>query len=48
MLNNIISLLAVSSPATGDSGVSLPLILGIIALFLIVAMVVLNVLKKKK
>lgn len=44
-----VSLLAMTSPATGDDrNLSLPLILGIIAGLLIIAMVVVNIINKKK
>jgi preprotein translocase subunit SecF len=49
LLLTLLSLLAITSPATADDrNLGLPLILGIIAGLLIIAMVIVNVMGKKK
>jgi hypothetical protein len=49
LLTLLSSLLAITSPATADDrNLGLPLILGIIAGLLIIAMVIVNVMGKKK
>lgn len=45
----ILSMLSITSPATGDDrNLGLPLILGIIAGLLIIAMIIVNIIGKKK